>query len=169
MGVQNAVTYGAIGFLADRLFGTGMLATFGAALFGGLFTPDAGQMDSAYKKPEAKVGETLKSFFGAQMWDGLFGSASAQQKTPEDLKTSPTRAAAAAQAKEKQTGFPWGKVLLGAGAAVLGINMLDNLVMMPFSNPWYAPFGAYGRMGLGGVLPLAATAMLGLGRYNFLY
>lgn len=190
MGIQEAAKFGAMGFIADRILGTGTLATLMGAGYGGMFRPDAGEMSAAYDKRKATVGDTLKSFFGYDMADGLFGSAAKTGHKPEDLRANPERAAQQAEAREKKDGFPWGKALLAGGAAVLGVNLLDNLVTGPFSAGLFAPLGlwnnvmpglgyggygmnspfAYGGVNpLNGILPIALTALLGLGRCNVLF
>ncbi|MCK6547246.1 hypothetical protein L6R52_15450 [Myxococcota bacterium] len=171
MGITEAAKFGAFGFVADRVLGTGLLGTLAGAAYGGLFRPDAGEMSDVYDKRKATIGQTLKDFFGYEMTDGLFGTAAKSGQTAEGLKASPERAAENAKAKEKQDGFPWGKALLAGGAAYLGINILDNLVTGPFSTPWFAPMGPWGGYGMpyAGVLPDPLTALLGVGAWNILF
>lgn len=174
MGVQEATKYGAIGFLADRLLNTGWLGTLAGAAYGGLFSPDPGEMSDVYDKRKATVGQTLKDFFGYDMTDGLFGTAAKDGKKAEDLGPSRVRAEEKAEAKEKSDGIPWGKVLLAGGAALLGVSILDNVVLNGFSNPLFAPFvppiGPWGGA-WGGVNPMfnPLASILGLDPFGILF
>lgn len=167
MGIEKAGIYALGGFLADRLLGTGFLGTLAGAAYGGLFTPDAGEMTEAYEARRAKLGEAVKSFMNFDFTDGLFQNAKDTGRSPEELRPSEARAKAQAAAREKQDGFPWGKVLLGGTAAVLGVNMLDNLMTGGFTPGWFAPCGMWGP-DIGGILPVALMGLLAWGAYKIL-
>jgi hypothetical protein len=143
MGVEKAVTYGIMGFIADRVLGTGALGTIAASLWGGLMSPDAGEMSTAYDKRRATLRDTVQNFGGFDISGiSLFGD------TKNDVRPSRERAEEEATRREKKDGIGWGKLLLGGAAAFLGINLLDNIMSGPFSNGLYAPFANWGGGGM---------------------
>lgn len=148
MGIERAATYGLVGFLADRILGTGALGTIAASLWGGLMTPDAGEMSTAYDKRRATLRDTVQNFGGFDMSQfSIFGDV----KDPASTKPNRARAEAEATRRDKKEGGTnWGKLLLGAGAAWLGVNVLDNVLSGPFSGGWFAPFGNFGFNGIQG-------------------
>src|SRR5258706_6500418 len=101
MGVTEAAKFGGIGFLIDRFFHTGFLGTLAGAAYGGLFKPDAGEMNNAYDKRKATVNQTLKDFLGFDMTDLLSGTASKLGTTPDAVKPSFAKAKATADARDK--------------------------------------------------------------------
>ncbi len=146
MGIEAGLKFGAIGFLADRFLGTGTLGTLLGGLWGGLMTPDAGEMSTAYDKRKATLNETVRNFAGFEMPEALFGGA--KGKSQESLRPNQERAEAESTRREKSEGINWGKLLLGGAAAFLGVNLLDNIVSGGFSNGLFAPFGGWGGGGL---------------------
>lgn len=141
MGIEAGLKFGALGFIADRLLGTGNLATLAAGLWGGFMQPDAGEMSTAYDRRRATLNDTLRNFGGFEMPEGLFGNSN--NRSQESLRPNQGRAEAEATRREKSDGINWKKLLIGGGAALLGINLLDNIVSGPFSNGLFAPFGAF--------------------------
>lgn len=164
MGIEKAAQYGLVGFIADRILGTGGLATIGAALFGGLMKPDSGEMSEAYDRRRATIGQTLKNFGGFEMPDLSFLGGG----TKESVRPSRERAETEATRREQSGsggGFPWKKLLLGGAAAWLGVNLLDNLMVGPFSRGMYAPYGNWGGRGILGNL---GASLFGYNRMGFL-